>query len=807
MIFKFFKQDKTDSEPVPPAAAADAGQASDREQVASSTPVSDAPAGNSKVTPPALPPLALTIDASDLRRPVDSASWGGKGSEALEPLALAAAHEAALGDLDVAVAADVGGFFVLMPTDALIGPALVAHLETAALGLPPSPDWVYAVAPALPRRLQALPLPKGRALEFIEAFEAAIDELRATIPLVLSTPEHDLRRRTVAEEVRQAGARRIEEFRVRAKAQNITLLSTPSGYVLAPTHDGKAVRTEVFALLPPPMRREVETRVGALEQELAVIIEENAGAERERHRNLVVLDRETIAPRVGAAFAGVRAAFSDDVDALAYVGVVEREILRDPAVLTAPRQFSPSLVVTVSDPAISHPVVAAAPLSSRRLLGTAAGTAVMPGYLHAACGGLLLVDGRELLADAYARSDLSQALRARLFAPVVDAPNGQAPLMLDAIPLAARVVVVGDRDTLLALRRAEPGFDALFPVVCDLSRPIARTSETEAETARLIAGWIGHDAPAPLDSGAIARLVEESVRLSNVRGSLVVGAGRIRDLARKAGARARRAGLDVATRDHVAETVAALVMHGRAACDSGIWPEPKGSGIVTITSLAGPAVITAGVSSGSGRPDDIVRYWPGLTVPDRSRSALLRCLLAHRCVSPRIPTPSVVVTSGRPLEVWDSATAAAEACALLLALASSPVVHSLAVIGDIGADGLLRDVPDINERIEAFYLAVAASGDAATPAVLVPRVSLHRLMLAENVVDAVESGAFAVHAATHVDEVLSLLTGETAGTADASGRFPPDTLNGRIAARLVALSDVSATDAPAPAHVNGAATP
>ena len=812
MIFKFFKQDKTDAEPMPPQATADGGQSPVGEHAAASTSATDATAMPAKVTPPALPPLTLTVAASQLRRPVDDASWGGLGSGAREPLALAAAHEAALVDLDVAVAADVGGFFVLLPPDSLLGPALAAHLEIAPLGLPPAPDWAYVVEPAFPRRLRALPLPRGRAPEFTDNFEAAIDELRATIPLVLSTPEHDLRRRTVAEEVRQAGARRSEEFRQRAKAQNVTVLSTPSGFVLAPIHDGKAVRTEVFALLPPPMRREVETRVGALEQELAAILAENAGAERDRHRNLVELDRETIAPRVSAAFAGLRKAFSDVDDALDYVGGVERGILRDPDVLSVPRHFTPSLVVTAADRAISHPVVAAAPLSARGLLGTAAGTTVMPGHLHAAYGGLLLVDGRELMADACGRSALVQALRTRLFAPVLDvhvddAVNAHAAQSLEAIPLAARLVVAGDRDTLLALRRAEPGFDTLFPAVCDLSRPITRNSETEAEAARLIAGWMGQDAPAPLDAGALARLVEECARLSTESGGLVVGAGRVRQLAREAGARARRAGLDLATREHVAEAVVRFAMHGRADGTGLSWPESTGRGVVTVASSARPAVVTASVSRGSGRPEDIVRYWPGLAEPDCSRSALLWCLLADRRVSSQFVSPKVVLASDHALAVSDPATAAAEACAMLLALASSSVVHSTAVIGDIGADGRLRDVSDINERIENLHAAVGSARDAAKMAVVVPRASLPRLMLAENVVESVAGGTFTIHAATHVDEVLSLLTGEISGTADASGRFPSDTLNGRIAARLAALSEVSTADTPAPPHVNGAAAP
>jgi hypothetical protein len=53
------------------------------------------------------------------------------------------------------------------------------------------------------------------------------------------------------------------------------------------------------------------------------------------------------------------------------------------------------------------------------------------------------------------------------------------------------------------------------------------------------------------------------------------------------------------------------------------------------------------------------------------------------------------------------------------------------------------------------------------------------------VVEAVSAGQFRIYAVHHIDQCLQLLTGVEPGARDAQGAFPPDTLNQRIAARLL----------------------
>jgi predicted ATP-dependent protease len=78
--------------------------------------------------------------------------------------------------------------------------------------------------------------------------------------------------------------------------------------------------------------------------------------------------------------------------------------------------------------------------------------------------------------------------------------------------------------------------------------------------------------------------------------------------------------------------------------------------------------------------------------------------------------------------------------------------------------------------------------------VIIPASNKRNLMLKQQVVDAVEQGLFAIYTVSNVDEALSLLTGQEAGTIDAEGQYPEGSVNFRAVARLKEISDMSADE-------------
>ena len=67
---------------------------------------------------------------------------------------------------------------------------------------------------------------------------------------------------------------------------------------------------------------------------------------------------------------------------------------------------------------------------------------------------------------------------------------------------------------------------------------------------------------------------------------------------------------------------------------------------------------------------------------------------------------------------------------------------------------------------------------------IIPASTVHNLMLAPDVVSAVEQGKFHIYAVNTIDEGMEILTGLPAGTLDKNGQYPPDSVNGIVARRM-----------------------
>jgi predicted ATP-dependent protease len=137
----------------------------------------------------------------------------------------------------------------------------------------------------------------------------------------------------------------------------------------------------------------------------------------------------------------------------------------------------------------------------------------------------------------------------------------------------------------------------------------------------------------------------------------------------------------------------------------------------------------------------------------------------------------------------DSASLA-ELCALLSALAGLPLRQSLAVTGSVNQLGRVQPIGGVNEKVEGFFDVCEACGLTGEQGVIIPAANVKHLMLRHDVVAAAGNGQFRIWAVSDVDQAVELLTGTYAGEADSNGNFPPDSVNGRVAARLTALSEL-----------------
>jgi hypothetical protein len=449
-----------------------------------------------------------------------------------------------------------------------------AKLEGIARETQRPADWVYSGYFETGGGYRALELPPGRAKPFAEGMAQAIDRLADSLPAAFAADDYDLRRRAIEEEFRFSREDALEALRREAEAQNIALLRTPAGIAVAPILEGKVVKADVFNSVPESLRREVHTKIAALEAEIEAILAERPDVEKTRRERLLALNEQIAGRQVRAALDDLMREFGEIAGVERYVKAAGRDLVRNaglflgsgghdsvkvPVGTLGEARFARYRVhvMATSDEGTGAPVLEEANPTYANLFGrielggggngnAAQVVRIKPGALHRANGGCLLLDARALAAAPAVADALARALQAEeiRFDPPIDPVGvvaGEVP-DLDPIPLLVKLVVIGNAEAHRELAKAHPQLKRHFKVEAVFDDAVERSPDTVAAYARLIAGIVARNELKPVDAGGVALLIDEAARKAGGNGKLSLELGHVTDICREADHWAKGAG-------------------------------------------------------------------------------------------------------------------------------------------------------------------------------------------------------------------------------------------------------------------------
>jgi lon-related putative ATP-dependent protease len=811
----------------------------------------DAPATASgtaigQVTTVAARPQAL--EASELRRVVNPATLGFKTTDELHPISGLIGQDRALKAIQFGAGIRSPDFniFVLGPPASGKTTAVRAHLGPKAAEQPTPDDWVYVYNFDNPNRPKALKLPHGRAKQLAKGMVAVLDELRSVLPTLFESEDYQVRRRAIDEQFRSGQEEALEALNVKAQGQNIAILRTPTGFTMAPMHEGKVVKPEVFNALPETMRKDVEAKIEALQKELEAILERLPKADKKRRAELSELNEEVARHAVEAAVDDLMSAFSDVPQAIEYLraagedltrnvalflvsGEEEHAIVRQPVDTARDARFRRYLVnVMISSDDTSTtgaPIVEEINPTYGNIVGRIEHIAQMgtlmtdfllikPGALHRANGGYLLLDVRKVLLSPFAWEALKRAIKAREIR--IEQPGEATGMTLvstqsldpEPIPLDVRVVLFGDRELYYMLAASDPDFPRLFKVQADFDDTIARSAENDQSYARVIASIIKEHGLKPFDASAVARVIDEGARLADDREKLSIEIGRIADIVREADYWSDQAKRKLTTKQDVARAIDEQIQRADRLRDRAqetiarglVLVDTEGSKVGQINGLSvlqlgsfafgRPSRITARVRVGGGRVVDIERE-AKLGGPLHSKGVMILWgfLAGRYALDVPLALAATLVFEQSYGGVDGDSASSAELYALLSALSGVPIKQSLAVTGSVNQLGEVQAIGGVNEKIEGFFDICRARGLTEKQGVLIPKSNVQHLMLREDVVEAVRNGQFAVYPVVTIDEGIEMLTGVKAGERNADGRFPAGTINRLVEDKLRSFAE------------------
>jgi predicted ATP-dependent protease len=228
------------------------------------------------------------------------------------------------------------------------------------------------------------------------------------------------------------------------------------------------------------------------------------------------------------------------------------------------------------------------------------------------------------------------------------------------------------------------------------------------------------------------------------------------------------------------------------AVDGAVVGQINGLAVIDMGdySFARPSRLTARVSAGRGEFGTVEQ---ASQMSGRIHTKGFGILMGHLMglfgAEAVLPIRASIAFEQTYEEIDGDSASSTELYALLSALAGVPIRQGLAVTGSIDQLGRVQAIGGATRKVEGFFAVCNAKGLTGEQGVLIPATNVDNLVLSREVTEAVESGRFAVYAVSSVEEGIELLTGVPAGTPDADGNYPPESIYGRVARALEEMTD------------------
>jgi lon-related putative ATP-dependent protease len=719
-------------------------------------------------------------------------------------------------------------------------------LREKAAGEAVPPDWVYLNNFTTPHQPRALSLPPGQGRTLQQAMHRLVDELRTAVPAAFESEDYRNRRQALEDTARERQEKAFHGLREKAEAKDIALVRTPLGFAFAPLVEGGVMEPKAFNALPLEQRQRVQDEIEKLQEELEEIVKQIPNWAMEHRDALRDLNREVTSqtidrpidqlnallgelPGVGDYLEEVREDLLDNVHGLLQLenagqqeGAMAEAVVPAHGHVNGFKRYAVNLVVSSEgqegapvvfedNPTLSNLIGRLEHISEMGALMTDF-TLIKAGALHRANGGYLILDLHKVLTQPFSWDALKRALKGNKIR--IESAGQMLSLVSTVslepgdIPLRTKVVLCGEPLLYYLLSTYDPEFPSLFKVAADFNDEMPREVEKETLFARQLATMVRREKLRPLDSGAVARVIEQAARLAGDAEKLSLDLRTLYDLLREADFFAGEAGVKVTSAEHVQRAIDAqirradrlrersyeMIQRGFVLLDTEGTEvgQVNGLSVLQLGSFAfgRPSRITATVRLGAGKVIDIEREVE-LGGPLHSKGVLiLSAYLASRFAvdQPLSLAASLVFEQSYGGVEGDSASSA-ELYALLSALSGVAIRQSLAVTGSVNQNGRVQAIGGVNEKIEGFFDICSQRGLTGDQGVLIPAVNQKHLMLRQDVVEAVAGGTFHIYPVETIDQGIELLTGRPAGARTAEGHFPEGSINRLVEDRLAAFAD------------------
>ena len=747
--------------------------------------------------------------------------------------------------LDLALQIHNQGYNVYLSGEADLGRShmLLSYLGPQAKKLPTPNDLVYVHNFADPDRPHLFALPAGMGKKFKQNLKELVEHIRVELPRRFEASTFVKRRAKLVDNFQNARMGLLRKMNSVAVDKGFNLdMDESGGLTLHPLVEGKRLSEEEFDKLDTNVRLSLKSQGDNLVQAMSGFMrqlnkaeesfqDDERGLERDAMNQVLTSYLTPIEQRMlktckvkglDTYFVQLREDILKNTDAfLLRDGGSLGDVHGGPSAEAVLYRYEVNLLVDSSE-LEGAPIIVEDHPTAVNLLGCVEResemgalvtdfTLIRAGSIHKANGGFLVLHIEDLLQHPNAWEGLLRALRSNVariedFGDGPDTPIRTKGINPEPLPLNLKVVLIGDEELYEGLLVNDDRFSKLFRIK-------AHMADTTERSAGNIRAYLGHiatiikETELPcFDRTALAWLIDLGSHICEDQRRLSLRFPELRELMIEASAMARMKNQEVVSAPVLEEAYAARVYRANLVEEiymeeydrNMIKVQTSGQAIGQVNGLSVtwhgdfefglPHRISCTVGVGHEGIIDLERE-AELGGPIHTKAMMilksyLTDLFARK--KPLVLSGSLYFEQSYAGIEGDSASGA-ELAALLSAIADVPVRLDLAFTGAVSQTGQIMAVGGVTRKIEGFYNVCARQGLTGTQGVIIPYDNVDHLMLAPNVIKAVENGQFAIYPVRRIEEALTLLTGLSVGRRLKNSGFTRGSLYDKVDCRLEQL--------------------
>lgn len=764
----------------------------------------------------------------------------------LEPLEGIIGQDRAVKAFDFGLHVKIKGYNIYMSGPSGTGKTTYAKASTERLAATEDVplDWCYVYNFQNPRSPLALSFPAGEGRKFRDDMSELVQLFQTELQKVFRTEDYEKQKTELLRGFDEKRDALMDQMSKEAAENDFQVKTTNSGIYFMPVVDGKPVGEEEYDDLAEDVKDVIEKNSQIVQEKASAIMRDIRELDKESKRCVDQLDYKVGMFAIGHHVSAVQEKYEQNEKAVAYINAVKEDVLenisqffedeedgeeglasllpmlskKQPEDVTL--KYKVNLIVDNSETE-GAPVVTTFNPTYYNLVGeveydsefgnlTTDFMKIKSGLFHKANGGYLIVQAQDILSAPQAWEALRRVIKTKEIN--MDAIREQlgtvvAPtLKPEPIPANIKIIMIGSSYYYELLSTYDEEFDKFFKIRADFDYEMPRSQENMLKIAQFIKGFTMREKTMDFDVSAVCAVVEYSSRAAERQNKLSTRFNHLAEILGEAAAWAKLDGAEMVTAKHVQKTIVEkedrlrlyeekldemleenVIMidvdgaevgqiNGLAVLDMGSYAFGNPSRITATTYVGKSGIVNIEKEARmSGQTHDkgvqIITGYLGQTYAQKFPLSL-SCRVCFEQNYNGID--------------GDSASSTELYC-ILSSLAELPIRQDLAVTGSVNQKGEIQAIGGVTYKIEGFFDLCKKRGLTGKQGVIIPVSNIRDLVLKDEVVEAVKEGVFHIYPISTIDEGIALLMSTPAGEKDEKGEYPPDSVHGKVMAKLKAF--------------------